>query len=441
MGGGAGSSGDGLRGSPVEGTVAPSAGGETRLKQLTGGSVNAFAGVLMAFVALQMLGVALIPVVTPYLRDRFSVSDAQVGLLAATFTLAVALAAIPMGLASSRWGGRTLFLAAALFLAGSLILAAAGSFGWLLAGRFVQGLGAGAGIPVGTALITSRVAPAWRRRAFGLFGAGTGLGTVVTLLVMPGLAEAGGYQLAFVAAALVGAALLVAVATQRVLRSRPLHVETPDLRILARALGAAARSGRVLLVVAMNFTSLGAVIGIITWTPQFLHDQYGAAAATAAYLSATIGVAQIVGNPLGALVMARWEKFRMFLWCLVVTAIVTVLVPAGFSMAAALAAVLVAILLTAAVFPATLAMVGDVASTAESLGATAGLIGLANLVGSMLAPWAFGVLLDTFGTAPGDAGYVAGYAMLACFALAGAAAAAAYLFVRGRGGSAAVAIR
>ncbi len=41
--------------------------------------MNAFTGVLMAFVALQMLDVALIPVVTPYLQDRFFISDAQGG--------------------------------------------------------------------------------------------------------------------------------------------------------------------------------------------------------------------------------------------------------------------------------------------------------------------------------------------------------------------------
>ena len=96
------SSGEGRRGSPVEGSAAPSAGGDKQLTLLSGRPANALAGVLMAFVALQMLGVALIPVVTPYLQDRFAVSDAQIGLLAATFTLAVALVAIPMGLASPR---------------------------------------------------------------------------------------------------------------------------------------------------------------------------------------------------------------------------------------------------------------------------------------------------------------------------------------------------
>lgn len=425
-----GPSGEGLRGSPAEGTVAPSAGGETRLKQLAGGPVNAFAGVLMAFVALQMLGITMIPVLTPYLQDRFAIDDAQIGLLTAAFTLAVSLAAIPMGLASSRWGGRTLFLAAGLFIAGSLILVAADSYAWLLAGRFVQGLGVGASIPVGTALITTYVAPAWRHRAFGLFGAGTGVGTVFTLLVMPGLAQAGGYRMVFLAAAVVGVALALAVATQRALRLRPAHAETPDLGELARAVGKAARSGRVLLVVAMNFTSLGVVIGILTWTPQFLHDQYGTALATAAYLSASMGVAQIIGNPLGAMIMSRWEKTAMFLVGLILTAVMTAIVPVGLGIVAALAAIFAAVVLTAAVFPATLAMVGDVADTSESLGATTGLIGLSNLIGSMIAPWAFGALLDAFGTAPGDAGYMAGYLMLACFALAGAIAAAAFIALR-----------
>ncbi len=81
----------------------------------------------MAFVALQTVGIALIPVVTPFLKDHYQLSDAQIGLLTSAFALAVALTSIPMGLATARWGGRTLLIAAALFLAGSLVFAAADS--------------------------------------------------------------------------------------------------------------------------------------------------------------------------------------------------------------------------------------------------------------------------------------------------------------------------
>ena len=72
----------------------------------------------------------------------------------------------------------------------------------------------------------------------------------------------------------------------------------------------------------MNFTVVGVVVGILTWTPQFLHDQYGTTLAAAAYLSAALGVAQIVGNPLGALSMTRWSKATILIVGLSLTMVV-----------------------------------------------------------------------------------------------------------------------
>jgi predicted MFS family arabinose efflux permease len=412
--------------------LATTPGGQSQDPHLSGRTVDAFSAVLLAFVALQTVGVVMMPVVVPYLQQRFPMNDAQVGLLTSAFALAVALVAIPMGLASSRWGGATLFAAAGFFIAGSLLFVVAGSYQWMLVARFVQGMGAGAGIPVGTALISRFVTPAWRHRAFGLLGAGTGVGTVLTLLLMPSVAKAGGYRAVCVAGALVGVGLIFAVASQRALRSSPAHVETPEVVAQLRALARAARSGTVLLVCLMNFTVVGVVVGILTWTPQFLHDQYGTTFAAAAYLSAALGVAQIVGNPLGAVAMSRWGKTIILIVGLLLTVVVMVLVPAGFGIAVTFAFVVAAVVLTGAVLPPSLAMVADVAHGNEAMGATTGLIGLLNLLGSMLAPWVFGALLDALGTGPGDAGYTAGFAMLACFSLAGALGTVAYVFLRRR---------
>ena len=92
----------------------------------------------------------------------------------------------------------------------------------MLVGRFIQGIGAGAGMPVGTALIHGSSRRGWRHRAFGMFGAGTGLGTVLTLLVLPSAAKYGGYSApCFIAARSYGVALAIAVASQRALRARP----------------------------------------------------------------------------------------------------------------------------------------------------------------------------------------------------------------------------
>ena len=69
----------------------------------------------------------------------------------------------------------------------------------------------------------------------------------------------------------------------------------------------------------------------------------------------------------------------------------------------------------------------------KAVGAATGLIGLLNLSGSMLAPWLFGVILDTYGTAPGDGGYDVAWVMLAAFAVAGFAAGVVCWALRRRG--------
>jgi predicted MFS family arabinose efflux permease len=399
---------------------------------LSGGRADAFSAVLLAFVSLQTVGIALIPVVTPFLQDHYHLRDAQIGLLTSAFALAVALTSIPMGLATARWGGRTLLIAAALFLAGSLVFAAADSYPWFLVGRFIQGMGAGAGMPVGTALITHLVAPKSRHRAFGLFGAGTGVGTVATLLVMPSIAAAGGYHAVFIAAAVFGIALAAAAVSLKALRSRPAWSDAQAVSALLRELGKAALNPGVLLMAVMNLTVVAVVVGVLTWTPQFLHDMHGASLAIAAYLTAAIGLSQAFGNPAGAASMTRWSRNRVLVVGLGLLVGTTALIPVWPGIVATFIAVIATTFVAGAMLPPSLAIVADVVHGNEAVGAATGLIGLLNVVGSMLAPWVFGVLLDTYGTAPGDSGYTAGYAMLAAFAVAGFAASVAYAVLRRR---------
>jgi predicted MFS family arabinose efflux permease len=402
--------------------------------QLQGGGADGMAAVLMAFVALQTVGVTVVAVCTPLLQERFGFSGAEIGLLTSAFALAVGIASIPMGLGTAKWGGQVLFAAAALFLLGSLVFAAADSYPWFLVGRFIQGLGAGAGVPVGTALVTRFVAPGGRHRAFGLFGAGTGLGTTVSLLILPSIVVAGGYRWVFLAAALYGVVLAVAVLAVRVLRARP-HSARPAASIgaLVRAFGHAARSPGVWLCAVMNLTVVGVVVGVLTWTPQFLHDEFGASLAMAAFLTAGIGISQAAGNPLGAVAMHRWGKAAVLLGGLGLLTVATALVPVGPGVVAAYVAVLAVVLLAGMLLPPGLAMVGDVAKGHEAVGAATGLVGMLNLTGSMLAPWLFGALLDAYGTGTGDAGYTLGWFMLAGFALLGFVGSLAYALLRRSG--------
>ena len=421
----------GLLEPPLEEEAAAVPAGEV---QLQGGRADGVAAVLMAFVALQTVGVTVVAVCTPVLQERFGFSAAQIGLLTSAFALAVAVTAIPMGLGTAKWGGQVLFAAAGLFLIGSVVFAAADSYAWILVGRFIQGLGAGAGMPVGTALVTRFVAPRARHRAFGLFGAGTGLGTTVSLLILPSVVVAGGYRWVFLAAALYGVVLAAAVLAVHVLRARPHSAGPPaSAGALVRAFAHAARSPGVWLCAVMNLTVVGVVVGVLTWTPQYLHDQFGASLAIAAFLTAGIGVSQAVGNPVGALAMKRWGMLVVLVGGLGLLGVVTALVPVGPGVVAAYIAILAVVLLAGLVLPPSLAMVGDVARGHEAVGAATGLIGLLNLTGSMLAPWLFGVLLDTYGAGVGDSGYAMGWFMLAGFGAVGFAGGVAFVLLKRRG--------
>lgn len=416
---------------PLEDLQAVPRPGDVRLE---GGGADRMAAVLMAFVALQTVGVTVIAVCTPLLQERFAFSAAQIGLLTSAFALAVGLSSIPMGLGTARWGGQVLFAAAALFLLGSLVFAAADSYVWFVAGRFIQGLGAGAGVPVGTALVTRFVAPRARHRAFGLFGAGTGLGTTVSLLILPTIVVAGGYRWAFLAAALYGVVLAVFVLAVHVLRTRPQSAGPPtSARALARAIAGAARNPAVWLCATLNFTVVAVVVGGLAWTPQFLHDEFGASLAAAAFLTAGIGVSQAAGNPLGAVAMRAWGIPAVLAAGLGLLALSTALVPVGPGVAWAYAAILVVVLLAGMLLPPGLAMVGDITRGHEAVGAASGLIGMLNLIGSMLAPWLFGVLLDEYGAGPGGRGYLFGWSMLAGFAAFGFAGGVVYVLLRRAG--------
>ena len=188
-----------------------------------------------------------------------------------------------------------------------------------------------------------------------------------------------------------------------------------------------ATNRRLLLLAVINIGVMAIVVGILAWTPPFLHDQRGASLAVAAYLTAGIGVAQMLGNIVGAVAMARWGKPLVLLAGMVVMLIATALAPVVPGFVAVVACVVVAGFLTMVLFPAIMGSVPDIVRRRSQVGAASGFLNLTNLLGTLFAPWIFGVLLDSYGKGPEDGGYLAGYLWLALFPLLGSIAAVVYL--------------
>lgn len=386
---------------------------------------------LMLFMAVNSMAIALMPVVSTQLQDRFAFSSSQIGLLSSMFMLMFAAGGIPMGVVAARLGGRTLMLGAGILVIGSVVFALSSSYPGFVLGRILQGLGASAVIPVCNPLLAHAVNPRYHARALGIFGAGHGVGVVAALLILPSIQQAGGYRA--VSLVLAGIVLLIGSISlsQRPVRSLPDHGDgAVTFTELMSGLAAVAASRAFWLLVLVNVGVMAIVVGLLAWTPLFLHDVRGASLSIAAYLTAGTGVAQMFGNLAGAAVMARKGKPFVLAVGMGVMFVATALIPFVPGLVLIFICVTVAGFLTMAVFPAIMGSVPDVVKRRESVGPATGLLNLTNLVGTLFAPWLFGVLLDAYGTGTADSGYLLGYMLLAFFPLVGTLAAVVYMWRR-----------
>jgi len=134
-----------------------------------------YAGVFLAALDTSVIGPAI-----PALKAAFGVDNRQVGLVTLVFILCSLPATAVLASLGDRHGRRPVFVASVLIFAlGSLLVAVAPSFGMLLLGRAVQGVGSGGIIPTASATIGDVVPPEAQGRALGLIGAFYGMAFVL----------------------------------------------------------------------------------------------------------------------------------------------------------------------------------------------------------------------------------------------------------------------
>jgi len=391
---------------------------------------------LMLLFAVNAFLMVAIPIVRIELQDTLSLSSSQVGLLTSIYTFTYCALAVPMGMAAARWGGRTVMAAIGLIVVGLVLFAVSSSFGWFMAARFLQGCGAACAMPVGTAIIVRAIVPERRDRALGIFGAGLGFGTVVGFVSLRFAQEVGGYRAVFWV--ILGLAVVtgVAVLLNKAVRTAPPHSrEETSAANLLHGLGKVAVNPRIWLLVIINTTASAVTVAVIVWAPGFLEDQRDALN-LAAYLTAALGVAQLVGNPAGAALMGRWGKPATLLAAMGAMTVFTAAVPLPPGLLPAFVLILIVGFLTIAPLPPVLGSIPEIVSRPEDIGPATGFIGVTNLIGMVSAPWIFGLLLDAYGRAPGEPGYLIGFLALAIFPLIGALAGLIYrLVTRGTDGA------
>ena len=136
-----------------------------------------FLGVLMG-----ALDIAIVAPALPSIQKFFNISDRSLTWAFTIYVLFNLIGTPLMAKLSDRYGRRIIYiLDVALFAAGSLIvsLSPADGFGVLLAGRAMQGFGAGGIFPVASAVIGDTFPPEKRGSALGLIGAVFGLAFLI----------------------------------------------------------------------------------------------------------------------------------------------------------------------------------------------------------------------------------------------------------------------
>ncbi|MEM8859414.1 MAG: MFS transporter [Chloroflexota bacterium] len=148
----------------------------------------------------------------PVIRDHFGVEPDAAAWIATSFSLTFMIMMPVYGRLSDSLGKRRLLLwGIALFTLGSIIVVSSNTFGMLLFGRVIKGLGIAGTLPISLALITEVFSPDERGGAMGRFSSVGPITGVVAPLLAGFVVDWGGWRMAFVPPILIAVISMVAV--------------------------------------------------------------------------------------------------------------------------------------------------------------------------------------------------------------------------------------
>lgn len=348
----------------------------------------------MVWVSLGALGA--------FIAEDLQLSGTEKGLLTALPILSGALLRVPLGLAADRWGGRRVGLGALAATALPL------SIGWVFGGSFPALVGAGlllgvagASFAVAIPLASRSFPPEHQGLALGVAGAGNS-GTVFATLLAPRIAEAFGWRSVFAFALLP----VVTVFSAFFLLTR---------RSPGPARSASWASYREVLIEPDTFRfalfyalTFGGFVGLASFLPIFLREQFDLDKVTAGDLTAAIVLTGSLARTLGGFVADRVGGLRVLpvMFCLVAVLF-------------ALLAQLPPLSLTAPALLGLMAILGACNGVVfqlvplrypQQVGTVSGLVGAAGGIGGFLLPTLLGGIQEHAGS------YGAGFAVLAGFA-------------------------
>jgi len=251
-----------------------------------------------------LLRVAL-PVVLPYVEAELGISHAASGLLMTAQLGAIAAVSVPAGFAVRRFGARAVLVACVgCACALSLAVAAAQTYGSLVAVFAGMGVALGLYFPVGVAVLSSVFPPGRFGRVMGLHDiappAASVIGPAILSAVVLGRLE---WRMAFETMMPIG--VVLAIALWWVIPGRP---SGPPPRPADGLHSLRGKRRGLLLLLAPHALNAACGVGALSMLPIFLVSTYGLTGQQAAAVLAGVSLGGVLGPPVGGWLSDRWSR-------------------------------------------------------------------------------------------------------------------------------------
>lgn len=241
----------------------------------------------------------LVAPLAPEFRDLYGLSATQSGVLVAVPVLLGAVARIPLGLLSDRFGGRIVFTLLMLFLVVPLALAGfTGSYATLLGVSFFLGV-AGASFAVGVPFVSRWFPPGQQGMALGIYGIGTG-GTAIAAQLAPRISDRVEWSAAFWV--FIPVMAIAGVGFWTLARDAPGPRPAGSLATRLRPF----RRPMSWVLSLFYFVTFGGFVAISVYLPTYLTDIYDLTRSDAAMRASGFVVAAVLARPLGGVLSDRW---------------------------------------------------------------------------------------------------------------------------------------
>jgi NNP family nitrate/nitrite transporter-like MFS transporter len=374
---------------------------------LESGHLPTLIAALLYFDVSFMVWVLLGPL-APFLRQAFTMSATQQGLLVAIPLLGGSCFRPLLGLLGDRIGGRRAGLIGLSLTMAALV--GAWQVAHTITGFYVVGFlfgVAGASFAVALPLASRWYPPKHQGLAMGIAGAGNS-GTVFATLCAPRLAQAFGWRATFGFVLLPVTAVLAAFAL--------MAKDSPSARTLpsARDYAAVLRDGDTYWFAFVYSLTFGGFVGFAAFLTTFFNEQYHVSRVAAGDFTTLVVISGSLLRPVGGWLSDRLGGYRLLLILLAAASACIAVVAQAPSLGIVVAVLFVAMgalgMANGAVFQLVPQRFGD------RMGLVTGLVGAAGGLGGFFLPSLLGVVKDSTGS------YRAGLLLCAAVFAAGTAA-------------------